>query len=148
MFSVVPATSDDVEQLAELLGLLFAQEADFSPDRMRQERGLRLILEQPNSGGIFCVREGRRVLGMVNVLFTISTAEGNRVAWLEDLVVHPEYRGKGIGRSLLLRAIRAAKGAGCSRITLLTDDSNARAMRLYQSEGFNRSRMIVFRKAL
>ena len=148
MFSVVPATSDDVEQLAELLGLLFAQEADFSPDRMRQERGLRLILEQPKSGGIFCVREGRRVLGMVNVLFTISTAEGNRVAWLEDLVVHPEYRGKGIGRSLLLHAIRAAKGAGCSRITLLTDDSNARAMRLYQSEGFNRSRMIVFRKAL
>ena len=145
MFPIVQATTDEVGQLAELLGILFAQEAEFSPDRRRQERALNLIVEQAATGRIYCARDGVRVVGMVNLLFTLSTAEGGRVAWLEDLVVHPEYRGRGVGRSLLRHAIQVAKDTGCSRITLLTDPTNESAIRLYQGEGFRRSQMVPFR---
>jgi ribosomal protein S18 acetylase RimI-like enzyme len=37
------ATIDDVPRMAELLGMLFTQEAEFAPDRAAQERGLRMI---------------------------------------------------------------------------------------------------------
>src|SRR5438105_3761566 len=48
------ATLEDLPQLADLLIDLFTQEADFVPNRAKQLRGLRLILEQPNRGRICC----------------------------------------------------------------------------------------------
>lgn len=88
-----PALFDDISQLCALLAGLFAQEADFTPDAERQRRGLDLILDNPDSCRVFCATQSGAVIGMVAILFTISTAEGSRVAWLEDMVVHPDWRG-------------------------------------------------------
>jgi GNAT superfamily N-acetyltransferase len=139
----------DIPQLCELLSLLFTQEADFTPDARRQSRGLRLILEQPQVGRIYCATDNDSVVvGMVSLLFTVSTAEGGVAAWLEDMVVHPHRRGQGIGEQLLQETINQARAAGCSRITLLTDAGNAPAMRFYSKAGFARSQMVPFRLAL
>lgn len=138
----------DIARLCELLSLLFAQEADFQPDAERQARGLRLIVEQPEVGRIYCAFDGDRIAGMVSILFTVSTAEGGRAAWLEDMVMHPSWRGQGIGNQLLRQAINEARAAGCSRVTLLTDDTNSSAMRFYERAGFVRSRMVPFRLSL
>ena len=139
----------DIPQLCDLLSLLFTQEADFTPDAGRQARGLRLILEQPQVGRIYCATDNDSVVvGMVSLLFTVSTAEGGVAAWLEDMVVHPHRRGHGIGEQLLQEAINQARAAGCSRITLLTDAGNEPAMRFYSKAGFARSQMVPFRLAL
>jgi ribosomal protein S18 acetylase RimI-like enzyme len=145
MTQIDQAKIEDVPQLSELLQILFAQEADFTPDAIRQEKGLRLIIEQPETGRIYCARLGENVVGMVSLLFTISTAEGNRTAWLEDMVVRPDQRGQGIGKKLLRHAMDRAKELGCSRITLLTDGSNQSAMRFYKEAGFTQSQMVPFR---
>jgi len=84
----------------------------------------------------------------VNLLFTVSTAEGGPAAWLEDLVVLPDRRGRGIGGELLAAAIASARGRGCTRITLLTDETNAPAQRFYGRAGFKRSRMVPYRLQL
>jgi GNAT superfamily N-acetyltransferase len=142
------ACLDDVQQLCSLLAELFTQEADFTPDAERQERGLRLILDNPEVGRIYCAIRSDAVVGMVSILFTISTAEGSRTAWLEDMVVHPEWRGRGIGRQLLNHALAEAKTAGCTRITVLTDAGNHQAMRFYSCARFSRSAMVPFRLKL
>jgi ribosomal protein S18 acetylase RimI-like enzyme len=146
--SMRQATTADVTQLCGLLSLLFGLEADFEPDVARQARGLRLIVEQPNIGRIYCATDGDGIVGMVSILFTVSTAEGGRAAWLEDMVIHPSQRGQGIGDQLLRKAISEARAAGCTRITLLTDASNISAMRFYKRAGFVRSQMVPFRLSL
>ena len=146
--SIRLATAADVTQLSKLLSILFAQEADFAPDTERQTRGLRLIIEQPTVGRIYCASESRKIVGMASLLFTVSTAEGGWAAWLEDMVVSPDWRGQGVGKRLLSAAIAGAREAGCSRITLLTDADNHSAMRFYQRAGFVRSQMIPFRLSL
>ena len=143
-----PATGADIGALGGLLGWLFAQEAEFVPDAAKQERGLRLILEQPEIGQLYCAEVGDVVVGMVSLLFTVSTAEGGRAAWLEDMVVHPDWRGRGIGARLLREAIRQARAAGCGRITLLTDASNLAAQEFYGRAGFSRSAMAPLRLKL
>ena len=140
-----PAKLSDVPQLADLLNLLFTQEADFAPDREKQRRGLRLIIESPHVGMILVAREGDHVIGMVSLLFTISTAEGGRVCWMEDMVVHPDRRGDGLGSRLLQSAVEYARTHGFSRITLLTDQLNAGAIRFYGRHGFVESEMTVLR---
>ncbi len=143
------ATPADVSALGELLTLLFRQEADFTPDAARQTNGLSLIIGQPEVGRIYCAtNDPGRIVGMVSILYTVSTAEGGRSAWLEDMVVSPDLRGSGIGEQLLQTAVEQARAAGCRRITLLTDAENDRAIRFYGRAGFKPSAMILLRLKL
>jgi GNAT superfamily N-acetyltransferase len=139
------ATAADVPRLCKLLSLLFAQEADFKPDAGRQSCGLRLILDQPGMGLVYCATKGKSIIGMVSILFTVSTAEGGRAAWLEDMVVHPKWRGKSVGGQLLHEAINRVRTTGCTRITLLTDSTNSAAIHFYGKAGFVPSSMIPLR---
>jgi GNAT superfamily N-acetyltransferase len=131
--------------MVPLLGLLFDEEQDFRPNPERQAAGLEMILEHPEKGQLLVSKEGDRVTGMVNLLFTISTAEGGKVMILEDLVVHPDFRKQGIGQALLAAAVDLAKREGCLRITLATDRINARAQALYGRFGFKLSAMTLMR---
>ena len=142
------ATLEDLPQLTDLLFELFTQEADFVPNRAKQMRGLRLLLEQPNRGRIFVLRQNGTILGMINLLFTISTAEGGFVILLEDVIVHGEYRGKGFGEKLLAHAIAYAKKKDFLRITLLTDRLNGQGQRFFKAHGFIESKMIPMRLIL
>jgi predicted N-acetyltransferase YhbS len=103
------ARPQDVPALVALLGLLFSQEADFQPDPAKQTRALTTILAQPAAGCIFVARVAGRVVGMVNLLFLVSTAESGRVIQLEDVVVQPDFRGQGLGRRLLQQVIAFAR---------------------------------------
>lgn len=142
---IEPATTDDLPQLADLLYDLFSHEADFKPNREKQLRGLRLILEQPSRGRIFVLRSGSRIIGMINLLITISTAEGGPVVLLEDLIVHCNHRGQGYGGLLLEHALAFAREKGFLRITLLTDRLENRAREFYEQHGFRQSGMVPMR---
>jgi GNAT superfamily N-acetyltransferase len=145
---VEPATDGDIPALCELLALLFAQEAEFAPDASAQRRGLAGIIGDPRIGSILVAREDGAAVGMVNLLFTVSTALGERVALLEDMVVAPAARGRGVGAELLAHAIAHARARGCRRITLLTDGANEAAQRFYARHGFAASGMLPMRLAL
>ena len=142
------ATLDDIPALNSLLDVLFTQEAEFEPDAAAQERGLRAIIENPRVGAILVVRDGCGIQGMVNLLFTVSTALGLPVALLEDMVIAPAARGSGTGSRLLEAAIAHARQRGCARITLLTDADNSSAQRFYARHGFARSPMVPLRLSL
>lgn len=145
---VEKATATDIPALTDLLAALFSQEAEFSPDREAQRRGLTRIIENSETGLVLVARQNGRVVGMANLLFTISTALGERVALLEDMVVAPANRGAGIGTKLLSEAISVARSQNCRRITLLTDRSNEFAQRFYAKQGFAVSSMIPMRLLL
>jgi len=143
-----PAREADLPQLVELLGLLFDQEAEFRPDAAKQTVALKLILSDPERGRIYVARDGRRTVAMASLLFTVSTAEGGKAAWFEDLVVHPDYRQQGTGQKMLAYVISQAKAEGVLRITLLTDMQNERAQALYRRAGFVGSPMRPMRLKL
>jgi ribosomal protein S18 acetylase RimI-like enzyme len=143
--AISAATLEDVPALCELLARLFTQEADFKPDAQKQARGLKLIISDPSRGQLFALRTGNRVVGMVSLLLTVSTAEGGEVFWLEDLIVADEFRGRGFGSELLRHAIEFARQQGVPRITVLTDLENKPAQRLYKRHGFKASAMTPMR---
>lgn len=145
---IEPATFADIPALCQLLDQLFAQEAEFTPDHDAQRLGLQMILADGATGMILVARDGGQIVGMVNLLYTVSTALGARVALLEDMVIAPNSRNCGLGTRLLDAAVRYAKLNGCKRITLLTDADNLGAQRFYQRQGFSLSPMIPLRLPL
>jgi GNAT superfamily N-acetyltransferase len=145
---VEPATIEDLPALTELVMDLMSRSEDFTPDRTLQERGLRLILEQPNRGRIFVVRNKDRIFGMVNLLFTISTARGGFVILMEDVVIHPDHRGHGFGAMLVDHVVDFAKRKNFKRITLLTDRMSAESQEFFRKHGFENSHMIPMRRII
>ncbi|MBI4690153.1 MAG: GNAT family N-acetyltransferase [Nitrospirae bacterium] len=146
MKNVRPANTNDLGSCIELLGLLFSREKEFKPDPLVQRKGLETIIENPEAGAVFVYESEGVIQGMVVVLFTISTALGKKAAILEDMIVLPDSRGKGIGTSLIRHAMEFASNIGCGRITLLTDHDNEPAHKFYNGQGFMKSDMVVFRK--
>ncbi|WP_341929944.1 GNAT family N-acetyltransferase [Methyloversatilis discipulorum] len=146
MMQIEAATPEDIPALCALLSALFAQEAEFTPDAAAQARGLAMIIGDPRVGSVLVARRDGEVVGMVNLLFTVSTALGERVVLLEDMVVAPSVRGAGVGSALLTAAIDFARAQRCPRITLLTDRVNADAQRFYARHGFTASDMLPMRR--
>ena len=145
---ITPAKNSDIPALCDLLSILFSQEAEFIPNPEAQYLGLNRIISNPEIGLIVVARQENQIIGMVNLLYTVSTALGDRVAILEDMVVSPNARGSGVGSRLLEQAIQFARLNGCKRITLLTDSTNESAQRFYQKHGFGFSAMIPLRLSL
>src|SRR6202162_5059215 len=142
---IEPATEADLDELSDLLGELFSEESDFRPNKEKQLRGLPLFFEQPNRVRVFVLRRDNAIVGMINLLFTISTAEGGFVVLLEDLVVHREFRGHGYGSKLLQYAIDFTKQKNFLRLTLLTDRPEIRSQNFFRRHGFYESAMMPMR---
>lgn len=142
------AKIEDIPVLCELLWELFSQEVEFTPNKETQEKALKKIIEDENIGDIFVAVKAEKVVAMVNVLYTISTALGERVAILEDMVVSQNYKNQKIGSSLIEFTLDYLKKNSFKRVTLLTDSDNFNAHNFYKKHQFTKSDMIVFRKSL
>lgn len=142
------ATAADLPAMADLLYELFTLESDFKPERDKQLRGLQLILDTPQIGQLFVLRVDGQVAGMANALVTISTAQGTRVLLLEDVIISAKFRAAGLGRQLVDHVCAWAKSEGMTRVTLLADQNNAKALAFYDRIGFEKSAMVVRRKPL
>jgi putative acetyltransferase len=61
----------------------------------------------------------------------------SHIMYLGGVAVDPEYRGKGIGRKMLERAIGICWARGFTRIELTVSVENQTAIKLYENLGFN-----------
>lgn len=139
------AGKDDLADLAQLLNDLFTQDIEFEPNFEKQKSGLVKILNNPEIGEILVLKIDNKIVGMVSLLYSISTALGGKVAILEDMIIDKNYRNQGFGKELLNEAINFSKRRNCLRITLLTDFNNDAAISFYKSAGFKTSEMIPMR---
>ena len=98
----------DLPVLVELLCQLFSIETDFAVRPDRHARGLRLLLGSVRRGRAYvAVAETQgEVIGMATLQTVVSTAEGARSGWIEDVVIREDRRGAGIGRLLIAATVR------------------------------------------
>lgn len=148
MLTIEKAKVEDIEKLCELLNELFAMEVEFTPNKELQSKGLKTIIESDTLGDIFVAKLDEKVVGMVNILYTYSTALGEPVAIFEDMIVDKEYRGQKIATKLMEYIQNYLRENGFKRLTLITDGDNKRAQEFYKKSGFKESSMVSFRLEL
>jgi ribosomal protein S18 acetylase RimI-like enzyme len=82
------------------------------------------------------IRESTRVIGVYapdgrTVGFTRVVTDGNSIAYLADVYIHPDFRGRGLGVELVREAVENGPHADV-RWILHTDDAQS----LYEKFGF------------
>lgn len=71
---------------------------------------------------------------------------GQNVAWLEDIYVAEDYRGKGIGRRAIAEVDKLMEGRNIKSMFVDVIPRNINAMKLYRNCGFDHLNMIELRK--
>lgn len=67
--------------------------------------------------------------------YNFSTFRGRHGIYLEDLFVRPAFRGKGIGKALLVHLAQRAVAEGCARVEWSVLDWNEPSIKFYESLG-------------
>ena len=141
------AKHGDLPVLVGLLHQLFSLEQDFEPEPDRQRRGLALLLDSPQAAVLVAEFEGRLV-GMLTVQILVSTAQGGAVGLVEDVVVDAAHRGRGIGEAMLAYLRHWSRQRGLSRLQLLADRDNLRALEFYRKQGWTTTALCGLRLLL
>lgn len=79
-------------------------------------------------------------VGLIVCFTVFSTFQARPVVNIHDLCVKKSYRGRRIGRELLRLVEAKARRFRAGRITLEVREDNERALRLYESDGFEGER--------
>lgn len=61
---------------------------------------------------------------------------GRQHAYLENVVAHPDHRGRGHGRAVVLAALQEARRQECHHVLLQSGRTDPRVQRFYESCGF------------
>ena len=77
----------------------------------------------------------RQPAGFALYFFNYSTFQGKPGLYLEDVFVRPPFRGKGIGKALLLHLAKTAVDEGCGRFQWQVLDWNKPSIEFYESLG-------------
>lgn len=130
--SITIEIADHVDdELINALGRLIPQLSSSNPAPSHAQ--LTEIVSSPSTVLFIARAEGRIVGALTLALFRLPT--GLR-AWIEDVVVDSEVRGKGIGEKLNRAAIDEAIVRGAVTVDLTSRPSRVEANRLYLRLGF------------
>ena len=144
MHAVITISVADVvdDELVNAFELLIPQLSRSNPPPSADE--LRAIVESEASTLLIARddQSGKIVGSMTLAMFLIPTG---RRAWIEDVVVDGDARGKGVGRLLNERALEIAKEAGAKTVDLTSRPSREAANRLYKRLGFVERETNVYR---
>ena len=98
-------------------------------------RALGALLEQAAFGRAWVIQDPGPV-GYMVVAFGYSIEFGGRDAFLDELFISPDHRGRGLGTQALEVATQACREAGIVALHLEVERSNTAAQQLYRARGF------------
>jgi ribosomal protein S18 acetylase RimI-like enzyme len=137
---VVTAATEVTPELVEAFARLVPQLSSSSPPP--DAAALQAIIDH-DASTLLLARDGDTILGSLTlVVFPIPT--GVR-AWIEDVVVDGEARGRGVGELLNREALALAASLGARTVDLTSRPSREAANRLYARLGFQPRTTNVYR---
>lgn len=134
------ATEELLQALNHLLPQLSSSAKALTADRLQE------VLNSPTTR-LYTLRDEE---GKIRATTTLSLQElitGTK-AWVEDVVVDSEARGRGYARQLLQHLAEEAKAIGAKSLNLTSRPSREAANKLYQSEGYEIRETNVYRRAV
>lgn len=125
-------------ELNELLKLYtHLHESGVPEDNEKLRNTWTQILNDKNHHIIVCEVEGKIVASCVCVIILNLTRNIHPYAFVENVVTHSDYRGKGYATACLDFAKEIAVLEDCYKMMLLTGSKSESTLRFYERAGYN-----------
>ena len=106
------------------------------------EAELNSLIASPQSH-LYALEYDEKIIGMVTLC--IYQCPTGRKAWIEDVVVDQNHRGKGSGKLMVRKAMEECQNRGNVTLMLTSRPSRIVANQLYQSLGFEKRETNVYK---
>ena len=127
-----------IEDLDELLRLYLFLHEDSIPEMSEHlEKTWNQIIEDPNHHLIVNEIDGKIVSSCVCVIIPNLTRNVRPYAFVENVVTHADYRGRGLARECLNYAKEISEKENCYKMMLLTGSKKSETLRFYENSGYN-----------
>jgi mycothiol synthase len=109
----------------------FESDAPFEKYVQRYQNFMRSPVYDPELDIVAVMPDGR--IGSFCIVWTDPV---NRVGLFEPVGTHPDFRGRGLAKAVMLEGLRRLQARGMHTAILCTNENNTPAVRLYKSVGF------------
>lgn len=130
-------SSADLPMLVELMRGYYRDDG-LPFDARRAAAAMARLLAEPQWGGAWLLEVDGAIVGYIAICMGFSLELGGNDAYIDELFVLPEHRGRGYGRLLADFAAEAVAARGCVALHLEVDRENDSALRFYAALGYER----------
>lgn len=140
-----PASAADVPELVEFNCGIARETEDIRLDPSIVTAGVNSLLERPERGFYVVADAGERLAGALMVTNEWSDWRNSMFWWIQSVYVRPDYRRRGVYRSLyrFVETMAADHPEVCG-LRLYVERDNRRAQQTYQSLGMERTPYLVY----
>ena len=139
------ATSADIETLVDFNAAMAKETENLSLDRARLTGGTRAVFESPDKGRYIVAEAEGQVVGSLLTVQEWSDWRNGDFWWIQSVYVRPEWRRRGVYRSLHNWVQEAARATpGVCGVRLYVDQHNHTAQSTYASLGMVKSHYDLF----
>ena len=142
-FSVREASWSDLDHLIKFNAAMALETEGRVLDKERLRSGTEAVLSTP-SRGVYIVGEygersqGRQVIGQLLLTYEWSDWRNANFWWIQSVYVHPDWRNRGVFRSLYKYVLGQAElQSDVCGIRLYVEQENARAIAVYGKLGLH-----------
>jgi ribosomal protein S18 acetylase RimI-like enzyme len=150
----------DLNRVWEFLKLVF-RDVNRETVEYQRPRTKRRFLEVYDEDGVeqlvFDVKgaKGDEIVGYAECAFEVSGADNwinvryfekrdMRPLFVEELAVHPDYQGRGVGTFMLEQVEHMARVRGCTHLVLEVAENNDNALKFYRTRSFHKLDAAIF----
>lgn len=94
------------------------------------------FIENQNLGKAWLILLGNEIIGFVILTFVFSFEYGGKIAFIDELYLSENARGKGIGKQTMAFIDTESRKMDLKLLYLEVDEYNVNAKKLYLSAGF------------
>ena len=135
MAKLVQATKSDVDLILGYMQDFYAID-DYPFDAEKSRANLKEFIADEALGVLYLIHEASQPVGYLTLTFGYSFEYGGRDAFIDELYLTEEARGKGIGSAVMMLLEEQAKVHKVKAIHLEVEPHNVKGNRIYQKAGY------------
>lgn len=130
---IIPARPDHIPAIHDMIDAL-ADHLDLSHELVATEQDLHeALFDTDKQAEVILACAGDNIMGFALFYNNYSTFRGRCGIHLEDLYVKPEWRGQGIGKTLLAHLSKLTLERGCNRLEWWVLGEDVKAIDFYEN---------------
>jgi diamine N-acetyltransferase len=139
------ALESDGEALLDFMQAYYAFDGH-GFDRLKARGALTPLLRDASLGLAWLILDGDAAVGYIVLCFGYSLEWLGRDAFVDEVYLSEEYRGRGWGRATMELVEKAARAAGARALHLEVVEGNSSALQLHRKLGFTEHRSTFLSK--